>query len=364
MLERDTTFVIGAGASFDLGLPLGDTLRDRIIEVLVDDPNRSIGFTDESIAKILRDRAVQEVGLSSWPTRIVAYRHAAGIIRGGLPFARSIDTFIDGLRHVDHIEFLSKLAIATVILRGEAGAPLSQRQVFAANAEAIRAERLRRLLASWHTELTQILYDGHSVETLDQVFEHAAFVVFNYDRCLEEFLTISLMRRFNLERRHAEKLVEKCAIVHPYGLVGASNPDADGYIPFGQVDDRQLVAATLRIRTFTETMESEVSERIKDLVAQADVLVFMGFGWLPQNMELLHVGQRFTTTRQVFATTMKMEAGEVAVVRDQINQMLRRGEYTPDYHDPAPPPPIFVNERGDCKALMNNSWLRLTHREI
>lgn len=363
MLERETTFILGAGASFDLGFPLGDTLRDRIIDILaVDDPNTSINFSDPDFARVLQTRAVNEAGTGSWPDRLEVYRRAAATIRDGLPFARSIDTFIDGLREQDHIEFLSKLAIATVILRAEAGSPLMPRHVQAANANEIRAKQLKTLLASWHTELSQILYDGHTPQTLDSVFEHASFVVFNYDRCLEEFLTVSLMRRFAIERSRAVALVGKCPIVHPYGQVGAFAPHEDGFIAFGGHENHQLVDVAARIRTFTEAMESGVSDRIKDVVAQADTLVFMGFGWLSQNMELLQVGQRLTNARQVFATTMKMEAGEVAVVRDQIHEILRREEYTPHYVDPRPPAPAFITERGDCKALMQNCWLRLTRR--
>ena len=86
----------------------------------------------------------------------------------------------------------------------------------------------------------------------------------------------------------------------------------------------------------------------------------MGFGWLPQNMELLQVGGRVTNTQQVFATAMKMDDGEIAVVADQIDKILRRAGYSPDYAQDKLPRAEFIIERGDCKALMNNCWLRLT----
>lgn len=361
MLRRETTFIIGAGASFDLGFPLGDTLRDRIIELLdTEDRNRSLNFKDPSLTRIVHERAFHEAGTSSWPTRMESYRQAAATIRDGLPFARSIDSFLDGLRGQPDLEFLGKLAIATVILRAEASSPLALGHVHAANAAQIRATQLKRLLASWHSELGQILYDGHTRETLDSVFEHASFVVFNYDRCIEEFLTISLMRRFSIDRNHALALVGRCRIVHPYGQVGGSLPDEEGYLRFGRFEDHQLILAASRIRTFTEATEDSISEAIKDLVAQADVLVFMGFGWLPQNMELLEAEGRATNAQQVFATAMNMDPGEIDVVADQINAILRRGIYSPDASDEYLHPAGLIAERGDCKALMNNCWLRLT----
>ena len=196
MLERTTTFVIGAGASHDFEFPLGDRLRDRIISVLnIDDPNRSINFSDPSVATILQDRAAKDGGDVGWLSRIEVYRNAATIIRNGLPFARSIDTFVDGLRDDQQIRFLAKLAIALVILRAETGSPLGLGTNPRFETPHLRDEKLQKLRSSWHVELSQILFDGHTAATLDSVFENASFIVFNYDRCLEEFLTISLMRR-------------------------------------------------------------------------------------------------------------------------------------------------------------------------
>ena len=357
MLERATTFVIGAGASFDLGFPLGDTLRDKIVEVLADE-GHGMTFADPSLAKILQGQAARE--MSTWTHKLDAYRRAAATIRAGLPFARSIDTFIDGLRHVEDVEFLSKLAIAMVILRAESASPLVQKEIHAANARQIRDARLKKLIASWHTELSQILYDGHSLDTLPLVFENVSFIVFNYDRCLEEFLTVSLTRRFGIARKDALALVATCPIIHPYGQTGSFLPEEDGFVPFGEFQDRQLIPVASRIRTFTETMESEVGDRIKELVTEAEVLVFMGFGWLPQNMELLRARIGTTNAQQVFATAMNMDPGEITVVCAQINEILKRGEHAPHYVDTPPPAPEFVVERGDCKALMNNCWLRLT----
>lgn len=361
MLERTTTFVIGAGASHDFEFPLGDLLRDRIISVLnIDDPNRSINFSDPSVSTIVQDRAAKDGGNVEWLSRIEVYRNAATIIRNGLPFARSIDTFVDGLRDDQQIRFLAKLAIALVILRAETGSPLGLGTNPRFEPPHLRDEKLQKLRSSWHVELSQILFDGHTAATLDSVFENASFIVFNYDRCLEEFLTISLMRRFNIERARALALVGKCSIIHPYGQVGAFQPDEDGFLAFGQFQDYQVTAAASRIRTFTESMESDVAAGIKELIAQAEVLAFMGFGWLPQNMQLLRVEGRRTTARRVYATMKDMEQGEIDVVINQINHILNRDEDDPFYDDMVDYPLEFIIDRGDCKALMQNCWLRLT----
>ena len=361
MLKRKTTFVIGAGSSWDFGFPLGGGLRDQIVGLLaVENPNASVNFSDPDMASVLRERATQEAGTSKWTDRLQVYRRAAAIIRDGLPFARSIDGFLDGLRDEPEVEFLGKLAIATLILRAESGSPLKPSQIAAANADEIRAAQIAQLVGSWHALLGQMLYDGHTRDSIDTVFEHASFVVFNYDRCIEEFFTVSLMRRFAINRPRALGVLAKCRIIHPYGQVGGFSPDAAGHVPFGEVDPRHLVEVASRIRTFTEAMEQRVADDVKDSIAGAEIIVFMGFGWLPQNMELLHASDRVTEATKVFATTKAMDPREIMVVEQQIDRMLRRKDYTPEYAGQPAASPEFISDRGDCKALMNNCWLRLT----
>lgn len=362
MLRNETTFVVGAGASRDLGFPLGDGLRDQIVELLaVKDPNTSIGLTDQMLSEVLRDRATREAGVNAWTDRMEVYYRTAAIIRAGLPFARSIDSFLEGVRNVPDIEFLAKLAIATVILRSEAGSPLVPYTERAANAGDIRAMRLAQLTSGWHAKLGQILFEGHTCDTVDTVFERASFVVFNYDRCIEEFLTTALERRFAIDRGRALKALFKCKIVHPYGQVGAFEPDKPNHVPFGRLGDwRRLPEVAGRIRTFTEAMEEGGGDRVKDCVAEAETIVFMGFGWLPQNMALLRADNRATNASKVFATTMGMPKGEIDVVADQLDEMLRQGRHSPEYANTPRPAATFTSEDGDCKALMANCWLRLT----
>lgn len=111
-----------------------------------------------------------------------------------------------------------------------------------------------------------------------------------------------------------------------------------------------------KIRTFTEAMEEDVSDQVKDGIAGADTIVFMGFGWLPQNMALLRTDNRVTNATKVFATTMGMRNGEVDGVSYQLDEMRRRGRHV---GQPLPGA-TFTSENGDCKALMVNCWLRLT----
>lgn len=361
MLTRKTTFIIGAGASLDFDFPLGDGLRTRIIDLLaIDDPNTSINFSDPGLALLMRQRATREAGVNQWTDRMDVYRRAASMIRDGLPFARSIDSFLEGLRDEPEVVFLGKLAIATTILRSEAASPLAPKQIHAANAPQIRADRLAKLVGGWHAQLGQMLYEGHTRDTIDTVFNHVSFVVFNYDRCVEEFLTTSLMRRFAIGRTKAIAAVARCRIVHPYGQVGPYFPEQAGHVAFGNCDEQKLESVADGIRTLTESMEDRIGDQVKDCVAAAETIVFLGFGWLPQNMVLLHATKRVTDASKVFATVFEMPQGEIAVVADQLDRMLRRQGHSADYAEQPTPSAEFIYDRGDCKALMTNCWLRLT----
>ena len=205
-----------------------------------------------------------------------------------------------------------------------------------------------------------MLFDGHTRDTIGSVFKDVNFVVFNYDRCIEQFLTIALMRRFNIEQGRARDLVAGCSIVHPYGKVGELREAHSGGVPYGGLEGADFAQVASSIKTYTESMEEQTAGVVKDSVAAAQTLVFMGFGWLGQNVELLDTGHRETKAEKVFATTMGMPPGEVEVVVDRINAIVHRGRYNTSRTELGTLEVGFVNDNGDCGALMRNCWLRLT----
>lgn len=62
MFRNATTFIVGAGASVELGLPSGDQLRDRIVKLLTTTNAKANGFEDDVMGA-----AVQEhLGIQRW----------------------------------------------------------------------------------------------------------------------------------------------------------------------------------------------------------------------------------------------------------------------------------------------------------
>ena len=194
------------------------------------------------------------------------------------------------------------------------------------------------------------------------MLDHVSFV-FNYDRSVEEFLTTSLMRRFAIGRTKDLVAVARCRLVHPYGQVGPYFPEEAGHIAFGDCDEQQLESVAGGKRTFTESMANRIGDQVKDCVAAAETIVFLGFGWLPQNMVLLHATNRVTNASKVFATVFGMPQGEIAVVADQLDRMLRRQGHSADYAEEPTPPAEFIQDRGRLQGT-DDKLLVASHERL
>jgi hypothetical protein len=83
----------------------------------------------------------------------------------------------------------------------------------------------------------------------------------------------------------------------------------------------------------------------------------MGFGFLPQNMELLRV-ERPSSVSKVFLTTKGIGDNDIGIVTSEIRTMVDRkpsdtGQARVGHF-------IDYVERGTCRDLMDHNWLQLT----
>ena len=137
--------------------------------------------------------------------------------------------------------------------------------------------------STWYQPFAKALFDGVSNDNVDSVFDNISIVCFNYDRCIEHFLTYALSYRFRISLEEARRIVnERLAIHHPYGTVGKlAKTESHIGRDFGRVTDgEELLEASKGIVTFTEQGDTDAYVEIKDVVRQAETLVFLGFGYL------------------------------------------------------------------------------------
>jgi hypothetical protein len=263
MLPSKTVFVLGAGASFEAGLPIGDTLKKHVAQALDFDTDRNRvmpGRGDEAIYKQL---------VNNGPSGHYAiYFEAARSIQHGLILSASIDDFIDA--HQDEaITVCGKLAITRSILKAERASKL-----YVDPGNMHNKMKFHSLEGTWYLPFYRLLTQGLQRSNLETLFNNVTLITFNYDRCPEHFLTYALAANYRLQLEESRKLVQTLRILRPYGSVGAYLTDE---VRFGGELLPPFKSVLSNLRTYGEkTEDAEGLAAIQAAVAEADVMVFLG----------------------------------------------------------------------------------------
>tara|TARA_R110000782_G_C14779623_1_gene409827 strand:- start:192 stop:1235 length:1044 start_codon:yes stop_codon:yes gene_type:complete len=316
MADPKILFVVGAGASAEVGLPTGYELREIIARKV--DMRFPGGHRQESGSHLIV-AALKHLTAREGTRDINPYLRAGRHIRDAMPQAISIDNFIDN-QGDPLVELCGKLAITEAILEAERKSPLHVDRH--ARNEGIKFAKLER---TWFGGLLKLISEGTHKDAVSERSKRCSFIVFNYDRCLETFLYYSLQNYYAMAADKAAEIVSELTIIHPYGAVGKLPWISEqGSIPFGEeLTDRQLLAASDSIKTFTEQIGDDVMiQRIQDTVREADVVVFLGFGYHLQNMELL-VSKSPSRCRRIYGTAKSISASDVQEVETLIKQTIR-----------------------------------------
>lgn len=123
MPDPRLVFVVGAGASKEVGLPTGQELTATIatkVDILFSDFNQQTSGEHEIVAA-LREHVSDRAGDHN---DVNDYLRAGWRIRDAMPQALSIDSFIDAHQGDEHIELCGKLAIVRSILEAERNSSL------------------------------------------------------------------------------------------------------------------------------------------------------------------------------------------------------------------------------------------------
>jgi hypothetical protein len=216
MLKQKTTFVVGAGASAEFGLPVGSELAIAIsdkLNVLFDEFGREVVHGDRQLFYNVIHERNQELS---------QYQKAAWVIRDGIILAHSIDDFLDVHQHDQRVVNYGKAAIAKCILEAEAKSKLRIDVNEHAFSQAIGEPtiKFRANADTWLVGLMRLLVRGTPYVDRGKIFDHSTFVVFNYDRCVEHFFVHALQRFYSIGAAEANDIVSNAKIYHPYGFAG------------------------------------------------------------------------------------------------------------------------------------------------
>lgn len=317
MFRRKTLIVVGAGASMEVDLPSGKELTREIAKLL----DLEIDYVKLESGDYLLWQACK-IHAKQSNSVLDQYFQAARRIHDAMPQASSIDSFIDVHSGDKHIEVCGKLAIVRAILKAESRCTKLIIKSGHRNAQL----NYSGLENTWFNRFWALLTQGCPLDKLPDRLASFEMVIFNYDRCIEHFLYHSIQNYYGIPPEPAAAILKSLKIYHPYGMVGhlpwqGSSPK----IGFGDEPNVQpLLELSSEIRTFTEETDpaSEEITKIHDAVLKAQMIVFLGFAFHPDNMALItpHQPDDSNTTIDYYATAHGMSNSN----QEQIGWHLRK----------------------------------------
>ncbi len=263
--------------------------------------------------------------------------------------APSIDTFLETHRDNNEFVLLGKLGIARSIATAERNSLMSPAEEHSTTFD------LASLSQTWYPSLAQQMFTGVPANCPANAFANVSFIVFNYDRCLQHYLTTATSAYFRISHQEAAEIVGQATFVHPYGSIGNAFPSTDNHMRFAP-NGVDLFRASQQIRTYSES--SKLAATIHQMVYSAETLVFLGFAFHDANMELLDPDSPiFYDTdfrKRIFATTLGLSKSDERVVRDQLSKMITGEPESREFGE------WIQTNKGTCRELFNSFWRSLT----
>jgi hypothetical protein len=226
---------------------------------------------------------------------------------------------------------------------------------------AQRRAKLRERARRWalptpvqrHRErsLFKVLQDGIVESTsVDKIFNNLAIINFNYDRCVEHFMYHAMLHLYPSrgEAFIVELLNSTLKVIHPYGRVGNLIwQDRKNAAHFGmERTGDELAQLSTQIRTYNEEVDDTAKvEEIRKRMAEAQRIVFLGFHFHKQNVELIAPARESKDLFggvEAYGTRVNRSDRDMAVVRDRLRQIL---------HGRSLPSNKVFEKECDCKGF-------------
>jgi hypothetical protein len=349
MIDKKTVFILGAGASCPYGYPSGARLRELICF--------DGGFWQNYTGYLQNNQSVQ--GTKENRTREV--NQFRKIFKDAN--IKSIDVF---MADNPKLAPTGKYIIAYEVFRAE------QQSCFGEEAKR-RQEQLeglrqlpdkRRYIwgtagfqgGDWYFYLYNRLIEGLVGKDALPDFsdDKISFITFNYDRSLEHFLYESLSNSFTeVLETEVIKCLKKLKILHVYGQVAPLKwQDSEQGIDYRpEINEPLLQKAATNIKTIYEQKESSVLNDAQKLLAQAEKIFFLGFGYAQENLEVLKLPDRTKRTTEIYGTAFGLEPKEKLDVREKIKEWL-----PVEFIDQVNIGYLMGPQNMDCLELLKNYW--------
>jgi len=308
---RKNVIIVGAGASAEFNLPVGNQLKDTIAQL------SDIRFGEWGRELVSGSYDIVRT-LESLPGgNVNDYLGVAWKIRDNMPLAPSIDNFLDTHSNNARLVEFGKLAITSALMSAEKNSTLYIDRI---DPDAFNFKNLSN---TWLAQFFTILVAQRNFEAFLDALTNITFISFNYDRCIYQFFTHAAQSYFGLENNDVLSVIENLNIIYPYGNIGDfswSNPKYTNYGKeyYGEI----LIEKSKQLRTFTEGTDSETIELIDSSLQSADSVLFMGFGFLNLNMELLFENKIYPVPK-VLATGKGLSANSINELIMELGSIFR-----------------------------------------
>lgn len=320
MARTKTVFVIGAGAGDGCGLPLGSVLMDDVAkrtDLKWEGGNLVAGDGRLSSAIELAHEVAKR---TSSENEQKLYRDATRSISDGLVMGTyaSIDDYI-GVQGDRRITEVAKIAVTRSILECERNSQL----VLEKKPDTLVRTNVR---TTWLPLLCRLLFTC-PLEEVEKRLSTFTLINFNYDRVIKHVLHNALQVHYRgVSAADATRILKSLKIIHPYGHVGRLlwEQEPGPKVPFGaDADTETLLTVARGLRTMSEGSESSDMTDAHERLRECERLVFLGFGFLESNMQLLSYPERLgKRTRACFGTSFGVSDHNRGVYKDDIKRLL------------------------------------------
>jgi hypothetical protein len=332
MITQETLFILGAGASLPYGYPTGNMLRKDIYK-------SSIASND--FIRILRDddaSVSSKDNIKKWMEDSKNFTET--FFRSS---TNSIDLF---LNRNPQFEEKGKIAITYRILVSEARSRFN---------EEINEEFRNQ---NWYHYLFDRMANTLTApDSYTQFGENkVTFITFNYDRSLECYLFNSLWSsfyKFAEDVNYSESFfdqIKKIPIHHVYGCIGKL-PYEEGYLdkPYGfKFKFKDIMEMKENIKIIYEKRSTEM-DAVRDLIKKARKIIFLGFGYAKENMEILGFPDILDQHQSIYATAFGLTDAEIQNIRNKIVRQPQFRMLVPNQLKE-----LIVFKNTDCLSLLRD----------
>ena len=313
MFRAKTVLVVGAGASAEFAFPLGGALlKDISTRVDISYEYGQLKRGDHVIVQALRNALGASEDATSYNEHLQSAWQLVTSSKQGL----SIDNVLDALED-DKASKVGKFAIVRCILAAEEASPLSKwvdhfpDQI-----------NLATFANTWLDQLTKLLTEGRRKSEIGDIFENLSIINFNYDRVVEHYLPFAISNYYGLKPEVVREVMPTLSILRPYGKAGNLPWEtSENAVAFGNCGAAGIKVAAEQILTFTEQVQDDnLVSGIRSMIQNADRIVFLGFGYHRQNLELLKTAAPKHV--EICGTSFGMSNSDTQMVSQELRKLF------------------------------------------